>query len=883
LSYFKSNSQRRINSQFKNSALLAFKIPSKTDFATTIAISVLIFLSIIPLASADAWNEAIVVAVIFTLSGINIWTNKLEIENRRLLLPLFILAAYSFIQGITTLILPFRPVIFPESFDAAASIWSGFKILAAALFLGLLLKSCRQNIKFLTWSLIVTGNFFAVFGIARFLLQPDFTDVFERLISPRLATGIGFGTYFNQNHFAFLMLMVFGLNICLFWYGNLSKITRFLLIPASVITWTALVLTGSRGGIISSFAEIAVLFFLSLILKKSRKSQNRKNIFQSKMMPAGKQLLILPVIFGLLIIGIGLIGQDRVVERFEEIPQQLEGVTNAATFRRTDVWLAAVEIIKNYPVFGIGFGGFKIGVSQYIDISGQLVPKQAHNDYLELAASGGIVAVALTIWFLLRFFSLVRKRFAEPSDFFSAAVRIGAICGISGVAIHSFFDFGLQITANFLFFTALLFLAIHKTPGQTESNEATSPKSNAVIFNFLLTILCVFAVGSMSFFGFARYRLEQAKSLELFEKDLPETPFDADYYETKSSVYENSGKFAEAAQALKTAIDYRPKDCNLWLKLAQIEQSQNLETEAEKAFRRTIELAPLYAQPHLLFGKFLVKINRKDEGFAELRFASSRNPQFFSEVILLVWTENNGKADELIKFLAPMDETEKEQLISFLFDQGAFPPIVQLVCGDKDLTPPHRDSIVGKFFEFKQYFFAKQVDEQNCDNSKLANGEIKDGGFDNKIINKSSGFGWQIRSLSANTKVGFDEENTLKGQSLRFDFNGQEDSPELLSQIVTVEKNRKYQLNFSYKTNKIVTGGVPILQIVLKNSETEYVVKETKLSLKETGWIQSSMEFETLKQTEAVEIRLTRQACSEIPCPIFGSLWLDDFSMQKKN
>jgi tetratricopeptide (TPR) repeat protein len=364
---------------------------------------------------------------------------------------------------------------------------------------------------------------------------------------------------------------------------------------------------------------------------------------------------------------------------------------------------------------------------------------------------------------------------------------------------------------------------------------------------------------------------------------LPETPFDADYYETKSSVYQNSGKFAEAAQALKTAIDYRPEDYSLWLKLAQIEQSQNLAAEAEKAFRRTIELAPLYAQPHLLFGKFLVKINRKDEGFAELRFASSRNPQLFGEVISLFWTENSGNTDELIKLLSPLDETEKEQLISFLFDQGTFSPIVRLVCGDKDLTPPHRDSIVGKFFEFKQYFFAKQVDEQNCDNSKLANGEIKDGGFDNKIINKSSGFGWQIRSLSANTKVGFDEENTLKGQSLRFDFNGQEDSPELLSQIVTVEKNRKYQLNFSYKTNKIVTGGVPILQIVLKNSETEYVVKETKLSLKETGWIQSSMEFETLKQTEAVEIRLTRQACSEIPCPIFGSLWLDDFSMQKKN
>ena len=870
MSYSKSASQQ------KYPASPAFNIPSKTNLVTIIAVSLLIFLSIIPLAGADVWNEAIVVAVIFILSGINIWKNKPELENRKLLLPVFILAGYSFIQGFATLTLPFRPTILPESFDAAASIWSGFKILAAALFLGLLLKSCRQNIKLLTWSLIFTGNFFAVFGIVRFLLQPDFEGVFERLISPQLTAGVGFGTYFNQNHFAFLMLLVFGLNICLFWYGNLSKGVRLLLIPAIAITWTAIVLTASRGGIVSSFAEIAVLFFLSLFLKKTQK---RNRVFQSKLIPAGRQLLILPVIFGLLIIGIALIGQDRVVERFEEIPNQLEGVTNAATFRRTDVWSAAVEIIKNYPVFGIGFGGFKVGVSKYIDISGQLVPKQAHDDYLELAASGGIIAVTLTIWFFFRFFVLVKRRFAEPSDFFSTATRIGAICGISGAAVHSFFDFGLQLTANFLFFTALLFLAVHKTPVEIDSKKAALPKSNAVIPNLLLTILCVAAVAAVSFFGFSRYRLERKLSAD----ELTEIPFDADYYETKSSIYQNSGDFSKAAQELRKAIEYRPEDYNLWLKLAQIEQSQNHETEAETSFRRAVELAPLYAQPHLLFGKFLVNINRKEEGFAEMRFASHRNPQLFGEVISLVWAEKAGNADELIKLLAPLDEAEKEQLIAFLFDKKAFPPIVQIVCSDQDLTPPHRDAILGKFFEVKQYYFAKQIAEQNCGNSRIKSGEIEDGGFDTKNVNKSIGFGWQVRSLSANTEVGFDEENTVKGENLRFDFNGQEDSPELLSQLVTVEGNRKYQLNFSYKTNKIVTGGVPVLQIILKNPETEYVAKETKLSLKESGWIQSSMEFETNEKTQAVEIRLTRQACSETPCPIFGSLWLDDFSMQAKN
>ncbi|MEP6902203.1 MAG: hypothetical protein ABJA66_10665, partial [Actinomycetota bacterium] len=510
----------------------------------------------------------------------------------------------------------------------------------------------------------------------------------------------------------------------------------------------------------------------------------------------------------------------------------------------------------------------------------------AHNDYLELAASGGIIALALAVWFLLRFCILVKKRFAEPSDFFSTAVRIGAVCGISGVALHSFFDFGLQITANILFFAALLFLAVHKMDTQSVTNEAASPNTNRLVFNFLFTILGLVFICLGSFFGFARYQLEQAKitqSSEFFEKELYKIPFDADYYETKSSVYQNSKNFAAAAEELTKAIDYRPKDYNLWLKLAQIEQSQNHATEAEKAFRHSIELAPLYARPHLFFGKFLVSTNRTDEGFAELRFAARRNPQFFGDVTALGWLEKAGNTDELIKLLSPIDATEREQLILFLFDKGAFPAIVQLVCRDEDLTPPHRDALVRKFFEIKRYYIAKQIYERNCDSSNLEMGEIKDGGFEDKSVNQGVGYGWQIRSLSDHTKVGFDEENESKGQSLRFDFNGQEDSSELLSQIITVAEKRKYQLNFSYKTSKIVTGGVPVLQVILKNPATEYVVKETKLSLKETGWIQSSIEFETAGQTEAIEIKLTRQSCPQTPCPIFGSLWLDDFSLQKKN
>lgn len=889
MSYFKSNSPREIPKQSKYSAFFTLSNSSKISFVTIIVLSILIFLSIIPLASSDIWNEAIVVAVIYVLSGVNIWINKMEIEHRQLLAPIFILAGFSFLQGFATVLFSVYSAIFPISFDPTASIWGGFKILAFALFLGLLLETTRQNAKFLTWSLIFTGNFFAVFGIARYLLQPYFAKVFNSLLAPQLNIGVGFGTYFNQNHFAFLMLMVFGLNIVVFWYGKLSMGIRFLFLPASLITWTALVLSGSRGGIIGSFAEIIVLIFLPAILSMTHSDNSRKKSGQSNLVLFGRQSAIFVVIFGLLIVGIVLIGQDRVIERFEQIPQQIGGITNAATFRRTDVWFAALAIIKDFPIFGTGFGGFQVVISQYIDISGQIVPKQAHNDYLELAASGGVVAVALAVWFLFRFFSFVKKRFAEPSDSFSAVVRIGAICGIAGTALHNFFDFGLQMPANLLFFIALIYLAVHKTRVKRESEINTSTQNNNIAFKLLFSIICIFLTGWAVLFGFASYQYKQAKSnpnIEYIEQSLVKFPFDGEYFETRSEVFEHFGKFENADFELKKALEYRPKDYNLWINLGEIEQSLNHGPAADNAFRRAIELAPNYGKPYLNYGNFLIKTDRKADGFTELRIASQKNPQYFSEIVGILWTETAGDAQNIFKILEPHDHYEKEKLASFLFEKGAYAPLTQLVCRDSDLSEPTREGLVRELFEKKRFYFADRIYKRNCDDSEVVKSEIEDGDFEKGNLQEGTGFGWRIEKSSSNTIIGFDEINAGQGKSLRFNFNGQDKSFALLSQTVVVGKKSKYKLTFSYKTSEIITGGLPVVQIIIKQPDQqnfEKIAGETTLSLNEKNWLQSSIEFETDQSTEAVEIRLTRKSCAESLCPIFGMLWLDDFHLEKKN
>jgi hypothetical protein len=46
------------------------------------------------------------------------------------------------------------------------------------------------------------------------------------------------------------------------------------------------------------------------------------------------------------------------------------------------------------------------------------------------------------------------------------------------------------------------------------------------------------------------------------------------------------------------------------------------------------------------------------------------------------------------------------------------------------------------------------------------------------------------------------------------------------------------------------------------------------------GWEVHSFEFTTGPETRAVVLSLQREICKTPPCPIFGFVWLDSFSIQ---
>jgi O-antigen ligase len=111
-----------------------------------------------------------------------------------------------------------------------------------------------------------------------------------------------------------------------------------------------------------------------------------------------------------------------------------------------------------HPILGVGLGGYWIGITAYHDASGLMTPQEAHNDYLELLSSGGVIGFAIGVWFAVAIVRAARRNMNT--------LRLGATLGIVGVAAHSLVDFGLHILVNAIIFLALIMMA---TRGQAKA------------------------------------------------------------------------------------------------------------------------------------------------------------------------------------------------------------------------------------------------------------------------------------------------------------------------------------------------------------------------------------------------------------------------------
>ena len=325
-------------------------------------------------------------------------------------------------------------------------------LLADILLLFLAAQAFRtlEDWRSFVWFVMSFGFFVALFGILQHLTFNGKLYWFREM---RFG-GVPFGPYANRNHFAGFAELVIPISLVPLVLGKVRRERWFLVSLFAVVPIGALVLSASRGGIISFSVELGVLF-LWLVLRRT----------------VGRHLLSGGAVLLLAFLMVSWLGVEQLIERFSSL-QSLEVTVGKRASMRADTW----RIFLDHPWTGTGLGTLQLVFPAYETLYDGRIVNHTHNDYLEGLAETGIVGGLCCAWFLgvLLFDSL--QRLSQAVGAFASTVQLSALVACLGFLTHSLVDFNLHIPANALLFFLMANLAA------TEIRQPTSqtPKSGIV-------------------------------------------------------------------------------------------------------------------------------------------------------------------------------------------------------------------------------------------------------------------------------------------------------------------------------------------------------------------------------------------------------------------
>lgn len=445
-------------------------------------------------------------------------------------------------------------------------------------------------------------------------------------------------------------------------------------------------------------------------------------------------------------------------------------------------------------------------------------------------------------------------------------------------------------------------LTIAPQPGNNSVRESVLQTTNLGFLSrsysrrhprFLLVAIaivgCLAVIRSAAAFGFSRllvtYSLT-ARNAAAAKKATSVTPADAEAHLANAAVLSLSQQPEQAALELDRAVALRPDDYGLWSELGLMRDQLGNSSAAIAAFDEAVKRAPFYSQPRWNRGNVLLRAGQYEAAFNDLSQAAQSNPELIPNLLDLAWGVSRGdvasteelaqiKSDKMriafARFLARRGKG-KEAVAQFT-RAGNVPDAIKREAVEQLL-------VKGAFSEAFEIWKASHSSEAG---RELVQPSIYDGGFEGTLEVGAGGFGWRVpRDLQA-TSISLDSVQPQSGaRDLRVEFSGNS-SPGLpvVSQLILVEPSRRYQINFAARSQEIVTGGRPIVAANDAAGEQKRLGQSPSLAPSDSEWQVFSFEFTASPTTSAVLISLQRENCTTSPCPAFGAVSLDSFSVEQ--
>lgn len=388
----------------------------------------LIAFSVLAFGGVEVWSGAIIetgAALLLSAWAILLWRDRApKIRWNALMGPVLALLSIGFLQ----LFLHATAYAFLTRLELLR-LGAYFIV----LFLAAQVFQTRRELAFAAWFLIVFCFAVSLLGIIQ-----HFTAEKEIYWMPSLnIEGDSFGPFVNRNHFAGFVELTLPVGLGLMIFRGVSGEMIPLLAVLTIVPASALVLSGSRGGIVGLGLEICVL---AAMARRRRPGE-------------GPQMAAVGAVALAAVAVVAWIGAGKAIQRFSTARQDL------SVSRRISMVRGAAGIFLAHPIKGAGLGTLAAAYPRYETIYDGYVVQHVHNDYIEGLAETGIAGGICGLAFLWLLYREAREGFTTEASKFGQGLRAGAVAAVSGLLLHSFVDFNLHIPSNAMLFLLQAFLA----------------------------------------------------------------------------------------------------------------------------------------------------------------------------------------------------------------------------------------------------------------------------------------------------------------------------------------------------------------------------------------------------------------------------------------
>ena len=348
---------------------------------------------------------------------------------------------------------------------------------------------------------------------------------------------------------------------------------------------------------------------------------------------------------------------------------------------------------------------------------------------------------------------------------------------------------------------------------------------------------------------------------------------------------------AGAIAEYEKAVSLSPNDYRFWMTLGTAQEQAGNPAQAELALKRAVELAPAYAYPRWYLGNLYLRNGRYDEAFAELRLASQADIELLPQLFNLVWEIYNNDPQAL-KTAVGQSSPARANFALYLLGRDRTEEGLRLW---NDLSSEERrankdvgEQMIRNLVTKLRYHDALQVwNDVMGEKFHMQIDQIFDGSFEEPVAYAPDAiFGWYVKGAPM-MQIGIDPNKGHNGErSLRLVFQVRTNIQDLnAAQLIAVTPNKEYDFEFYVATDKLETGSAPQIQIVDANTG-EALATSAMAPSGTNDWQANDFSFKTKDKTQAIMLKIVRYTCSneDTPiCPIFGSVWYDDFSLKRRN